>query len=688
MNKLEAKKLPNFPTIRSIPFSGTEEDRKNLIDREWLVANGFGGYASSTISGVCTRKYHGFLIAALPSPQGRIVMLQSVSEEIRFPDGSTTRLGGEEKCEGGLCLFEAGNLQEFRLEMGLPVWRYQIGAYEIEKRVFLPHMQNSVYISYRLLSGQPPVRLRLRPFLNFRPLHEEVSAQKQKPYNVQAIGDRYEIRAEADLPVLRLYLYADDRSFNLSGGESVEAFYRVEHKRCYDSNGSLWSPGYFRMNLTDNNRATLIASTELWEVIEALKPHEAHTSELERRKRLIAAARPEIQSGQASELVLTADSFIMAPTTRVADVTRAHAAGGEVRSIIAGYHWFTDWGRDTMISMEGLMMVTGRATEAAYVLRTFAHYFRDGLIPNMFPEGHADGIYNTADATLWFFHAISRYLGITGDYLTLSELLPRLVDSMQHHIRGTRFGIGMDPDDGLLRQGASGYQLTWMDAKVGNWVVTPRRGKAVEINALWYNALRLMEDWVRTGEGQKEAALYSDLAERVYESFNRSFWYEDGEYLYDIVDGENGDDPALRPNQLFALSLPHPVLERTRWRPVLEKVRERLLTPFGLRTLAPGHPDYKLRYHGDVCTRDAAYHQGTVWPWLIGPFTDAWLRVYPDDKAGARGLLRGLLSHMDELCIGSINEVFDAEAPFYPEGCISQAWSVAEVLRSWVNTAG
>ncbi|MEM5787949.1 MAG: amylo-alpha-1,6-glucosidase [Syntrophobacteraceae bacterium] len=687
MYKLEENKIPAFSILRSIRFGGGAEDEKQLIRREWLVANGLGGYASSTISGVCTRRYHGLLVAAMPAPQGRVVMLTSLAEELRFSDGSTARLGGEERCEGNLCIFGAGYLREFRLEMGLPVWRYKIGDYELEKRIYLPHMQNSVYLSYRLLSGATPVRLRLRPYMNFRQLHEEVGVTGSKDYSVQASGDKFEIKPDDHLPSLRMFLYANERSFNLSGGEKVDAFYRVEKERCYGYQGTLWSPGYFRLNLIDGGDATLIASTESWEVIHALKPHEAQTAEIERRKRLIVAARPEIRTGPASELVLTADSFIISPTSRIADVTRAHAAGGEVRSVIAGYHWFTDWGRDTMISMEGLMMVTGRATEAAYLLRTFAHYIRDGLVPNMFPEGHARGVYNTADATLWFFNAMATYLRMTGDALTLRELLPRLVDVVEHHVRGTRFGIGADPEDGLLRQGASGYQLTWMDAKVGDWVVTPRRGKAVEINALWYNALRILEEWVRAAGGNEEARRYCELADRVRDSFNRRFWYEEGGYLYDIVDGEEGDDPALRPNQLFAVSLPHPVLDQARWEQVLDRVREKLVTPFGLRTLAPGHPDYKLRYHGDVCTRDAAYHQGTVWPWLIGPFIDTWLKVHPEEKAEARGFLRALLSHMDMLCIGSINEVFDAEAPFNPEGCISQAWSVAEILRCWVKTA-
>jgi predicted glycogen debranching enzyme len=258
---------------------------------------------------------------------------------------------------------------------------------------------------------------------------------------------------------------------------------------------------------------------------------------------------------------------------------------------------------------------------------------------------------------------------------------------VEHHRRGTQFGIGVDRADGLLCQGAEGYQLTWMDAKVGDWVVTPRRGKAVEINALWYNALRLLAGWLGEAEGEAAASPLADLADQARASFNRRFWYAEGGYLYDVVDGECGDDPACRPNQLFAISLDHPVLDRERWEPVLGVVRERLLTLVGLRSLAPGHPDYKAQYYGDLRARDAAYHQGTVWAWLIGPFVDAWLRVYPEDRAGARRFLQGFVAHLDDACIGSISEVFDAEPPFTPRGCIAQAWSVAEVLRCWLKTA-
>lgn len=393
------------------------------------------------------------------------------------------------------------------------------------------------------------------------------------------------------------------------------------------------------------------------------------------------------QEGTGAELVLAADQFIITPAGRVEESARARAQGDEVRTAIAGYHWFTDWGRDTMISLEGLTLATGRVREAGYILRTFAHYVRDGLIPNMFPEGDREGLYHTADATLWFFHAIDRYLDVTSDRETLRRLLPTLIEILERHIEGTDFNIGMDPADGLLRQGQEGYQLTWMDAKVDDWVVTPRRGKAVEINALWYNTLVLMDQWATDSRIDTRGRDYGALAAKVRDAFNRRFWYAEGGYLFDLVDGEQGTDPACRPNQVVAIALPNPVLDESRWASVFEVVRNRLLTPVGLRSLAPGHPDYKAKYYGDLRTRDAAYHQGTVWAWLAGPYIDAWLKVYPEQREQARRYLEGLLHTLDEACIGSISEIFDAEEPYTPRGCIAQAWSVAEALRCWVKTA-
>jgi predicted glycogen debranching enzyme len=464
--------------------------------------------------------------------------------------------------------------------------------------------------------------------------------------------------------------------------------YLREELRGYEAVGDLWTPGAFVVNRSSGDEATLVVSTESWEVMRALRPPEAWAAEHDRRARLIASAHPKARSGFPAELVLAADQFIATPAGRLVDATRSHASGDEMRTVIAGYHWFTDWGRDTMISLEGLTLTTHRFLEAGWILRNFANSIRDGLIPNLFPEGSRQGLYHTADATLWFFHAIERYLQATGDRWTLRLLLPKLINVVEMHLRGTRFGIGVDPRDGLLHQGEEGYALTWMDAKAGDWVVTPRRGKAVEINALWYNALRLLQRWI--SEETADAKMSAELeawADRAINSFNERFWYAEGGYLYDVIDGSGGNDAACRPNQLLAISLPHSILDPSRWKPVLDMVCERLLTPVGLRSLAPQHPDYKTQYFGDLRARDAAYHQGTVWAWLIGPLIDSWLKVYPEDRAGAHALLQGFVPHMDAHGIGSLSEVFDAERPWTPHGCIAQAWSVAEVLRCWATTA-
>ncbi|HEX7174243.1 MAG TPA: amylo-alpha-1,6-glucosidase [Pyrinomonadaceae bacterium] len=676
--------------VRRIVFTEDEtHDDERLLSREWLVTNGLGGFASGSISGVPTRRYHGLLIAALSAPLGRIVMLNHLSEHVRFSDGRRVLFGGQERSGGKLQLPGIHYLKEFRLEAGLPFWRFEVDGYRIEKRVLLPHMQNTVHVSYKLLAGDGPVRLKLRPAVQFRPLEAPVGQPHTKSYHFSADDHLMELSGGSDeYPPLRLRLYGERATLTLHSKKLSNVFYRVEQRRGYDHTAELYSPGYFGVSLDVGQEATLVASTESWQTVNALAPEEALPAEFERRRRLVAAAPTPAREGFAAELVLAADQFVITPAGRREDAARARASGEEARSVIAGYHWFTDWGRDTMISFEGLTLTTGRHREAEWILHTFAHYVRDGLIPNMFPDGSNEGLYHTADATLWYFHAVDRYLQTTGDRVTLDILLPKLLDIVAHHLKGTRFRIGVDAADGLLRQGEEGYQLTWMDAKCDGWVVTPRRGKAVEINALWYNALRLTEGWVRETQGEAAARPFREHAERAYESFNRRFWYEEGAHLYDVVDTEGGtDDPACRPNQLFALSLRHPVLDPARWESVLTVVRDKLLTPVGLRSLSPDHPEYHSKYDGDLRARDAAYHQGTVWGWLIGPYVDAWLRVRPNDRAGARALLEGFRAHMDEACIGSISEVFDAEPPYTARGCVAQAWSVAEVLRCWVMTS-
>jgi predicted glycogen debranching enzyme len=679
--------LTTPPLARVLPKRALKDPESDPhLNEEWLVTNGLGGYASGTVSGAITRRYHGLLVSALPNPLGRMMMLNGLSERLRLPDHSVVYTGAEELA--GVTPESTLAASEFRLEAGMPVWRYEVDGFALEKRLWMIYRQNTVHVSYRLLSGPGRLRLGLRPAIHFRGHDEPVNTDEKHKYVLTVCDDEFEITAHPDLPKLRLMARGPSAAFTFDRRETESVPYATERSRGYDWRGSLWSPGYFRSDLGPGDSITLIASTESWETVHALGPEEARLAEVNRRALLLAAAPPAAREGFGAEMILAADQFLITPVGRVEDAARARAAGDEIRSVIAGYHWFTDWGRDTMISLEGLTLSTGRKNEAGWILRTFAYYIRDGLIPNLFPEGQKEGLYHTADATLWFFHAIHRYVESTGDRTTLRLLLPKLVDIIDHHISGTRFGIGMDPADALLKQGAEGYQLTWMDAKVGDWVVTPRRGKAVEINALWYNALRLLEAWLRMSDTAARADEFAALAARTRQSFNRRFWFESGGYLYDIVDAEGGgDDASCRPNQVIAISLDNPVLDESRWQPVMDVVKQRLLTPVGLRSLAPGSPDYKSKYYGDLRSRDAAYHQGTVWAWLIGPFVDAWLKLHPDRKEEARGFLSGFIPHLNEQCIGSISEVFDAEEPYTPRGCIAQAWSVAEVLRCWLKTS-
>jgi predicted glycogen debranching enzyme len=664
-----------------------DEEMRQVLRREWLATNGLGGYASGTIAGSVSWRYHGLLIAALPGPFGRMAMLNHLAEFIRFADGRRVQFGGAEPSEPDEVVKTANYLTEFRLENGLPVWQYQIENVRLEKHVLFLYGQNTVHISYRLLSTQEDMVLELCPSMHFRAHERPVDDPLEAGYRLLADGDRYEVSLPDLLPKLRMVLMGDHAALTYDGGTRREIFYPKEAERGGPPRGWLWSPGFFSVALHPGRDATLIASTEWWSTMLALTPEEAVGFYHTRHHRLIGLSDPAAQTSPGADLVLAADQFIINPTGRIQDSARAHAAGDEIRTVIAGYHWFTDWGRDTMISLEGLTLTTRRFTEAGWILRTFAYYIRKGLLPNLFPEGKSEGLYHTADATLWFFHALSRYVELSGDRGTLRLILPKLVDIVNWHLRGTDFGIKVDSRDGLLTQSASGYQLTWMDAKVDDWVVTPRRGKAVEINGLWYNALRLLENWLREEQGEGAAKPMADHARRAKESFNSRFWYDAGGYLYDVIDGEEGEDSSCRPNQLLSFSLQFPVLEQPRWKPVLDVVHDQLLTPFGLRSLSRKSPEYKPKYFGDLRARDAAYHQGTVWAWLIGPFVDAWLKVYPKDKAGARKCLEGFVGHLDDGCVGSINEIFDAEPPFNPRGCIAQAWSVAEVLRCWVKTA-
>jgi predicted glycogen debranching enzyme len=668
--------------VRRIVIRGTAEQRAALLTREWLVTNGLGGYAAGTIGGAPSRRYHGTLIAALPPPHGRRLLVTDVLEELYVSGervGALTARAVEDAVRVPLA--------EFSLELGLPVWTYDLGGIVVEKRVLMTHGQNTVHVLYELKSGADTARLDVAIAVHHRSHDESVATpplDAQRPLVPASFGHELKF---GELPCLRLRVDAARTDYTARQASWPERRYAIEESRGYLDNAAAWTPGAFTLELARGRPAAFTASTEPWEVVTALEASAALAAEHGRRRECIAAAAPAARDGLAAELVLAADQFIVTPVGRTAEAARVRSRGDEERSVIAGYHWFTDWGRDTMISLEGLTLVTGRTAEAKSILRTFTSAIRDGLVPNLFPEGEAQGLYHTADATLWLFHALDRYLAATGDRALLLALLPQLVDVVERHLAGTRFGIGVDPHDGLLREGAPGFQLTWMDAKVGDWVVTPRRGKAVEINALWYNALCLLADWQRSAGRADGAAKLEAAAARTREAFNRRFWYEPVGHLLDVVDGENGDDAACRPNQVLAIALAHPVLARRYWQPVLETVRNELLTPFGLRTLSPRHPSYQPKYDGDLRSRDAAYHQGTVWPWLLGPFIDAWRRAFPLDEGATREFLAAFDGHLSDGCVGSISEIFDAEAPYSARGCVAQAWSVAEVLRCTVHAA-
>lgn len=656
------------------------EDENVLLSHEWLVTNGLGGYSSGTVMQIATRRYHGIFVPHLPSPRGRTMVIPRLDEALDV-EGTTIRLSGAEHADGRLDADIFKHLTAFRREWQTPIWRFSCHGREVLKRVIMPYGQNTVHVQYRLEAGDA-VTLRLRPFVTFRMSDAPLSEARKPPFLLTMIRERYEMPLCEGVASLKLCLRPQAGVFVADAYISREVSYRVDRDRGSPHVEDLESPGYFTVRLDREHPVSFVASMEPWENLQ-YDADAIFSAERARLQKLVSRIGRAPGDRLETLLALAADQFIVFPGSRMEEHALAQASGDEARTVIAGYYWFTDWGRDTMISLEGLTLCTGRHREARAILRTFACYIKDGLIPNLFPEGERTGLYHTADATLWFFHALDRYYEVTGDRDTLRVLYPALKDVMEHHVKGTVFGIGVDEHDGLLRAGAPGYALTWMDAKVEDWVVTPRRGKPVEIQGLWYNAVRLMGQWADDFDERTDR--WEGLAKQIEDSFNDRFWYSSGGYLYDIVDGEAGDDPTLRPNQILTMSLRYPVLRKDRWAPVLAVMRDKLLTPFGLRSLAPGHRDYKAMYFGDLRARDAAYHQGTVWVWLIGHFIDASLKAGVN-RSECRRVLETFDSHLTDDGIGTISEIFDADPPYAPRGCMAQAWSVAEVLRAYQAT--
>jgi predicted glycogen debranching enzyme len=643
--------------------------------REWRVCHGLGGYASGTLAGVCSRRYHGFFVPNLPEPRGRHVLVSRLDEQLSC-GGRTWVLGGTDHAGKPLAVANAACLRAFRLDGNIACWTFECGDVTLERQLVMPHQRNTSYLRYEIVRG-PDAVLRVRPFLPFRrqdaPLREPGYGDFQL-----AIGEDGACRV--DLPGSGLWLamrmLPDCAPFVPDPTEDAATRLWREELRGYAWQEAAASPGHFECTLAPRAPALLVFTTE------ESHPHTDIAAPFQQEQARMAQLLE--QAGATSDpvlarLVTAADQFLILPQSRMQASAEASRRGHALRTVVAGYHWFLDWGRDTMISLEGLMLATGRHAEARATLLTFSQYVRDGLLPNLFPEGAEEGRYFTVDATLWYFHAIHRYVSASADRTLLDELMPVLRDIMRHHLQGTRYGIGVDPEDQLLHASTPGHALTWMDAHMGEWIVTPRRGKPVEIQALWYNALRLMAGWEST---RAERSDYGRRADSAYASFNARYWNAGRSSLFDVVDGEEGDDPRIRPNQIFAIALDHPVLEPARWPAVLDTVRRELLTPFGLRTLERNDPQYCSNYHGNLQSRDAAYHQGTVWPWLLGAYMDAQIKNGLD-VSGARALLAAFPAHLQVAGLGTLSEVFDGVRPHVPHGCIAQAWSVAEVLRCW-----
>jgi predicted glycogen debranching enzyme len=638
--------------------------------REWLCANGIGGFAAGTVAGLLTRRYHGLLTAALTPPVGRILLVAKLDERVDYADASW-ELATNRWADGTVRPHGYRLIERFRLDGTTPVWTYALADALLEKRVWMEPGANTTYVRYRVLRASGSLALELKALVNYR------------DYHATTRGEGWSMRVEPMASGLSVLAFEGARPVRIvtpaAKPETAHVWHHrfdlaLERERGLDALDDHLHAGTLRATLRAGHALTVACSTDSDAPCDgeaAWRRRVAHEDAL-----MVAwrQARPASRRSPAwiDQLVRAADQFI---------VTRPLPDDPDGRSIVAGYPWFADWGRDTMISLPGLLLATGRHEIARRILTTFARFVDRGMLPNRFPDAGERPEYNTVDAALWYVDAVGHYHEASGDGALLKELYPGLEAIVTAYRSGTRFGIGEDGADGLLRAGEPGVQLTWMDAKVGDWVVTPRTGKAVEVNALWYNALCRMASFAR--ELGLAAESWEALAGRVRASFGR-FWNAAAGYCFDVIDGPDGNDEALRPNQMLAVSLPASPLTAGQQRAVVDACARHLLTSFGLRSLDPRHPRYQGRYAGGPSARDGAYHQGAVWAWLLGPFVLAHLRVYRDPEA-ARAFLLPMAHHLNDYGVGSIAEIFDGDAPFSPKGCPAQAWSVAEVLRAWVQ---
>ena len=632
--------------------------------REWLETNGIGGFASSTLPGINTRRYHGLLVAATKPPVGRLVLLSKLEETVVI-DGDAFDLCSNQYQD---VVHPTGyrHLKQFRLDP-FPVFMFEVHGVRIEKTVFMVQGENTTVVQYEIQRAgkASKVQLELRPLLAFRDYHSLTRENDALDGKTNAQPGLASFSPYPGLPTLHL---SHDAATIENTGHWYRSFkYEAERERGLDHQEDLFNPCVLRFDLGALKRATVIASTERRDVARASL---YRRNEVSRRR----------QPGLVSPIE---DDFVKALS---AASEHYIVSRGDQKTVIAGYPWFSDWGRDTMIALPGLTLPGRRFEVARSIIQTFAQHVDRGMLPNCFTDVGEMPQYNTVDATLWFFEAIRSYLSYTGDLEFVRSLYDVLTDIINWHLRGTRFGIKFGANC-LLHSGETGMQLTWMDAKIGDWVVTPRCGNAVEIQALWYNALCIMEDLAqRLGDGSGRKR-YGGLATLTRWSFNRLLWNEKGGYLFDVANG-GLPDASIRPNQIFAVSLPYTMLCPERAKLVVNVVQQHLLTPYGLRTLAPSDPQYRGRYTGDPHSRDGAYHQGTVWPWLLGPFITAFIKVNGGSQPArqqAETWLTSLKDHLDDAGLGHISEIFEGDSPHRPVGCVAQAWSVAEILRATVE---
>jgi predicted glycogen debranching enzyme len=633
--------------------------------REWLVTNGIGGYACGTVAGLLTRRYHGLLIAALEPPLGRSLLLTKL-DEVALYDAQSYDLHSDRWADGVVSPKGYHQIEQFVLEGTIPTWRFACGDALLEKRIWMQQGANTTYVQYKLVRGSQPLTLTIKALVNYRDYHG-ITQNNNWTMGIEAIDQGLCITAYPGAQPL--YLLSDRASITPAHQWHNNYQLAIEQYRGLSDREHHLHAATFSITLNPGKSVTLVASTEAAPNLDGTKGLESHQTYEQHLLTLWQNHNQIDAPSWVKQLVLAADQFI---------VDRPSPNDPNGKTIIAGYPWFSDWGRDTMISLPGLTIATGRPEIARSILHTFAQYVDRGMLPNRFPDAGDVPEYNSVDATLWYFEALRNYYDATRDEALLRELFPVLAEIIDWHCRGTRYNIHQEAD-GLLYAGEAGVQLTWMDAKVGDWVVTPRIGKPIEINALWYNALRTMAQFAQQiGQPHQE---YQALADRTLTSFSR-FWNPETGYCYDLLDGPEGNDPALRPNQIFAVSLA-PMLTAAQQQSVVDACGRSLLTSYGLRSLAPNHPEYQGKYGGDPLQRDGAYHQGTTWGWLLGPFVMAHLQVYKNPEQ-ARQFLMPIGDHLLAHGLGTCSEIFDGDAPMVPRGCIAQAWSVAEVLRAWV----